>query len=449
MSTRSKLTELETNKPKSYSQSQKVTNAYNYLTQMQNNKPKDYSKSQEVLDAEALLKEYQNKKPGEYQKSEEVLAAEKLLKDYEANKPGDYQSSYKDQIDGLLDSIMNRKDFSYDFSSDPLYQQYAEQYKRQANTAMQNVMGNAATLTGGYGNSYAATAGNLAYQNSMQGINDIIPDLYNSAYNAYNQKGQDMYNQVNLLQGMDEQDYAKYRDTVADYYTNLDYYKDSANTAYNRDYGKYRDTVSDYYNDIDFYSQLADKAYQRDYGEYRDKVSDYHTDLEFANNRYTQEYNWDYGAYRDNVSDYNTQLDYWYSKYADEIEQANWEREFGLQQEQFAYQQQRDAADRALQYAQLNARNSSGSGSSKSSSKGSSSKGSSSNVKYNFAPLSDSAANKYKTNVKNMAPAQAKNYISNLYSSGKISQTTANSLMNYSVDNVLKSNDKKNLFLYM
>ena len=79
----------------------------------------------------------------------------------------------------------NSSGFSYDFASDPMYQQYRQQYMEQADRAMRDTMGQAASLTGGYGSSYAQRVGQQAYDSYMDRLNDVIPDLYNLAYQRY------------------------------------------------------------------------------------------------------------------------------------------------------------------------------------------------------------------------------------------------------------------------
>jgi len=176
-----------------------------------------------------------------YTPSASVQAAANTLAQYEANKPGEYQSTYADQIQGLLDKIMNREEFSYDFASDPMYQQYANRYQQQGKLAMMDTMANAAALSGGYGNSYANTAGQQAYQGYLQQLNDVIPELRDAAYQMYQNKGADMYNQMNLLQGLDNTDYGRYRDTVSDYYNDLNYYYGKYNDLNNFEYGAFAD----------------------------------------------------------------------------------------------------------------------------------------------------------------------------------------------------------------
>jgi hypothetical protein len=93
------------------------------------------------------------------------------------------------QIDDLVNEVLNRPGFSFDMDSEALYQQYADQYSRMGQMAMQDTMGQAQAMTGGYGNSYAQTAGQQTYQNYMQGLNEAIPDLYQMALDRYMMEG--------------------------------------------------------------------------------------------------------------------------------------------------------------------------------------------------------------------------------------------------------------------
>ena len=85
-----------------------------------------------------------------YTPSGSVQAAQAYLEQIKASKPGAYQSRWDDELTSLYDQIRNRKKFSYDMGTDPLYQQYREQYQRLGRLAMQDTMGQAAALTGGY-----------------------------------------------------------------------------------------------------------------------------------------------------------------------------------------------------------------------------------------------------------------------------------------------------------
>ena len=96
----------------------------------------------------------------DYVESETVKQADAALNAQLAQKPGAYQSKWQAQINDIINRILNREEFSYDLNGDALYQQYKDQYMRGGQRAMQDTMAEAAALTGGYGNSYASTAGN-------------------------------------------------------------------------------------------------------------------------------------------------------------------------------------------------------------------------------------------------------------------------------------------------
>jgi hypothetical protein len=75
---------------------------------------------------------------------------------------------------------------------------------------MEDTMGQAATMTGGYGNSYAVTAGNQAYQNQLDNLNNTIPELYQLAYDKYQNDYQMLTNKYNLLNNEKNIEYEKW-----------------------------------------------------------------------------------------------------------------------------------------------------------------------------------------------------------------------------------------------
>lgn len=156
-----------------------------------------------------------------YTPSGSVQAAQAYLEQVKASKPGAYQSRWDDELTSLYDQIRNRKKFSYDMGTDPLYQQYREQYQRLGRLAMQDTMGQAAALTGGYGSTYGEQVGQQAYNAYLQNLNDIVPQLQQQAYQRYQDEGADLYNQYSLVKGREDTDYGRYRDTVSDYYSDL------------------------------------------------------------------------------------------------------------------------------------------------------------------------------------------------------------------------------------
>lgn len=180
-----------------------------------------------------------------YTPSSAVTQAQEQLKAYQDQKPAEYTNRWKDQMDTMLNNILNRKDFQYDVKADPLFQQYRDQYIRNGQLAMRDTMGQAAQLTGGYGNSYAQQAGQQAYNGYMQGLNDKIPELYNLAMQAYNNKTNDMTNRYNLMGTQEGKEYSRYQDGLNAYNAELERLQNLYNTERSYDYGQYRDSITD------------------------------------------------------------------------------------------------------------------------------------------------------------------------------------------------------------
>ena len=159
--------------------------------------------------------------------------------------PEGIDPTYWAAVQAAQDKINNREKFSYDLNGDALYQQYKDKYIQQGKMAMQDAMGQAAALTGGYGNSYAATAGNQAYQAHLNNLNDIIPELQQMAYDRYNQEGQDMLNQYSMAMDMYNTKYGEYSNQLSQYNADRQYLFGVYDSLYNRDYGVHRDAVTD------------------------------------------------------------------------------------------------------------------------------------------------------------------------------------------------------------
>lgn len=182
-----------------------------------------------------------------YQQSSAVTAAQNYLNGVLGSKPGEYTSQYQQGLNDLYDRIMNREKFTYDLNADMLYQQYRDQYQRLGQNAMMDTMAQASALTGGYGNSYASTAGNQAYQAYLQQLNDIVPELYAQARDAYNDEGNELLNRFNVTANLENDAYGKYRDTVADWNTERDFANADYWNKYNADYSDFQ-TMMNYWN---------------------------------------------------------------------------------------------------------------------------------------------------------------------------------------------------------
>ena len=180
------------------------------------------------------------------------------------------ESLYND----VMNKILNREDFTYDFNGDALYQQYKDKYIKQGKMAMGDAIGQASAMTGGYGNSYAQSVGQQAYQAQLENLNDIIPELYQMALDKYNMDGQDLYNQFGMLQSDRSQKYGEWSDGYNRLIADRDYTQGVYDSERKYDRGVYdsdRGVAYDQHRDA-----IADEQWQAamDYQKERDKVED-------------------------------------------------------------------------------------------------------------------------------------------------------------------------------
>ena len=166
--------------------------------------------------------------------SAEIYAELMQLYGKKDNTIPEYSSQNSSQINYLLSQILNREDFRYDYTTDPTYLAYADQYKRLGDRAREDTLGNVAAMNGGYASSWAASAASQAQNDYNQQLSDVIPTLYDAAYNRY----MDDYNMdvtnYGILKDLDDTYYNRYRDKVGDYQWQSEF-----------DYMKDRDAVSD------------------------------------------------------------------------------------------------------------------------------------------------------------------------------------------------------------
>lgn len=202
-----------------------------------------------------------------YVPGETVVKAQQALQAQQAAKPGDYHSQWQGQLSSALNQIQNRPDFSYDVNSDALYSQVAQNYLRQGRQAMLDTAGQAAALTGGYGNSYGQTAGQQVYGQYLQDLAELAPQYRQMALEQYRMEGDDLLQRYQLLLDQENRDYDRYRDTLSQYYSQLDRLQDAYDREREYDYTRFAD-------DRDFaYGQYRD-AQDRQYREQRDAVAD-------------------------------------------------------------------------------------------------------------------------------------------------------------------------------
>lgn len=161
-----------------------------------------------------------------------------------ASKPKDFDYDQYGRILGMMQEYQGREPFSYDLNADMLYQQYKNQYMQNGQRAMQDTVGQVSALNGGYASSYAQTAGQQAYNNELGKLNDVIPELYQLAYNKYAREGDEMLKGIEL-----------------------------ANDAYKTRYDEYRDAMTDWRNDVARAQSMYEDQRDFDYRVYADDIA--------------------------------------------------------------------------------------------------------------------------------------------------------------------------------
>jgi len=185
-----------------------------------------------------------------YQPGQQAQAAQQTLQQVQAQKPQSYNSKYGAQLDSIMNQIANPEKFKYEFNGDEMFKYYADLYTQKGRQASMDAMGQAAALTGGYGNSYAQQVGQQGYEQYLLNLYDRGMDLQNAAYARYQDAQRLPYQQLEALQGMDESEYGRYRDTVGDWERELGRAEDAARYEREFDY-------NDWQKQQDYYTKLA------------------------------------------------------------------------------------------------------------------------------------------------------------------------------------------------
>lgn len=197
-------------------------------------------------------------------------------------KKKDYVSEYKNYesppVNDLLNKYLNlsSQEHTFNANTSKLYQDAAKRYKEAGATAMRDTMGQAAGLTGGFGSSYATTAGQQTYNDYMRGLSDVEAQIRAEDYGRHQDKLQNALSAVGVASDID-------------------------NMLYNRDF-----------NERSF-------SYQQD----RDALSQQNYLDEFG-----------YRKEQDALSQQNYLDEFGYRKEQDELSQQNYLDEFGYRKQQ-------------------------------------------------------------------------------------------------------------------
>lgn len=169
-----------------------------------------------------------------------------------------YENTFAQQQKDLLDRILNREDFSWSKETDPQWSSYKKSYLREGDRATANALAKASAASGGRPSSHAVNAATQAGDYYATKLNDVIPTLYQQAYERYLDEYNMKLKDLNTVNQQEQLDYAKYLDRLGQFNTDRGF----AYQNYADDYDRLR-------------SQLADVQGQDqiDYARYLDEAS--------------------------------------------------------------------------------------------------------------------------------------------------------------------------------
>ena len=180
----------------------------------------------------------------------------------DAAKPGEYTSKWQQQLDAAMDKILNREAFSYDLNGDALYRQYKDRAVKNGRLAMMDTMGQADAMTGGYGSSYAQSAGQQAYQKQMDTLTDQAAQLYDRARQDYDRQGQTDRDRYDLLRQRENSSYNQYKQSLSSWETENQRLWDRYDSLRQQEYQAQRDLIEDQQWQAEF-----DEAHRQFYDE--------------------------------------------------------------------------------------------------------------------------------------------------------------------------------------
>ena len=109
-------------------------------------------------------------------------------------------------------ALADRPAFSYAPERDPLYQAAKTQALTEGRRAMEDTLGKAAGLTGGYASSYAQSLGTQAYQRQIARLAELLPDYYDKARNNYDKQTEALHDALSTALGLYDKDYQSWLD---------------------------------------------------------------------------------------------------------------------------------------------------------------------------------------------------------------------------------------------
>ncbi len=172
--------------------------------------------------------------------NQEGTGAEKARKEiisWQTKRPEMGKDTYSDDIKALV-STLTGMDFTYDPKSDIVYKLVRDENMKNARLAMEDTLGKASALTGGYSNTYAQGAANQAYLGELTKTAEFIPELYRAAYDRFSDERDGLSDAIKLLSDLESEEFDKYTALMKQYLSEgemlFDNYKWESEEEFNR-----------------------------------------------------------------------------------------------------------------------------------------------------------------------------------------------------------------------
>ena len=170
-------------------------------------------------------------------KIDETLDKIGSFKPFTYDSAPSYENRFQQKQQELLDAALKRDPFSWSKETDPQYGSYKKTYLREGERATADALAKASAASGGRPSSFAVNAATQAGDYYATKLSDVIPTLYQQAYERYLKDYQMKLSDLNAVNQLEQLDYAKYLDRLNQFNTdrNFDY------NNYLGEYGRLQD----------------------------------------------------------------------------------------------------------------------------------------------------------------------------------------------------------------
>jgi hypothetical protein len=171
---------------------------------------------------------------------------------------GDFKYDKEDDYKGLLDRIVNQKEFSYDYETDPLFSAFKKQYNREGDRAVANAIAQAAAATGGRTSSWSDTVAQQQANYYAAMLADKIPELRAQRLDEYNNEFNNLLQSFSSLGADRSTKLTEFNNGLDILRKNLSGYQQQDESDYKRfldalnaEYQRDRDAVTDAQQEFD------------------------------------------------------------------------------------------------------------------------------------------------------------------------------------------------------